>query len=143
MSRETYYVALFTLLQGLATDSVVKLCDRRLRFLEDVGSAELPALFMAVDHQQVTQVRGLPPRRVLGAKLFLYAANPNRHTSAGIALNGLIDAVEQILSPAPGTDTQTLGGIVSHAWISGTIEIFDGPQGERAASIVPVQMLIP
>jgi len=143
MIRETYYGALFTALGGLQTGGTVKTADRRVRFLNEMAAAELPALFMAVDRQQTIQRRGQPARHQLGARLFLYAANPDRHTAAGIALNGLIDAVESALAPPGGAETQTLGGLVSHAWIDGPIEVFEGPAGERSAAILAVQMLIP
>ncbi len=143
MTRETYYTALFAMLQGLHTAGTVATADRRVRFLNEMSAAELPALFMAVDRQTLQQRRGQPPRHQLGARIYLYAANPDRYTAAGIALNGLIDAVEATLAPADGSDVQTLGGLVSHAWIEGPIEVFEAPQGERSAAIVTVQMLIP
>jgi len=141
--RETYYGALFALLQSLQTGSTVQTCDRRVRFLHEMGAAELPALFMAVDRQQLLQRRGQPSRHQLGARIFLYAANPDRHTAAGIALNGLLDALDAALAPQAGAEVQTLGGLVSHAWIDGPVEVFEAPQGERAAAIVAVQMLVP
>ena len=143
MIRETIYSALFAVFAPLKAQGVVKVCDRRVRFLDEMAAAELPALFMAVDHQKTAQQRGLPPRRTLGAKVFLYAANPDRHTPAGAQLNGLIDAVEQALAPAEGEGAQTLDGAVSHAWIEGQIEVFEGPQGQKAAAILSVQMLCP
>jgi hypothetical protein len=143
MTRETYYTALFALLQSLQTAGTVQTADRRVRFLNEMGAAELPALFMAVDRQTLQQRRGLPPRHQLGARVFLYAANPDRHTAAGIALNGLLDALEAAIAPPAGADVQTLGGLVSHAWIEGPVEVFEGPQGERSAAIVTVQMLVP
>jgi len=143
MTRETYYGALFALLQSLAGGGAFATCDRRVRFLHEMGAAELPALFMAVDRQQLIQRRGQPSRHQLGARLFVYAANPDRHTAAGIALNGLLDALDTALAPPTGSDAQTLGGLVSHAWIDGPIEVFEAPQSERAAAIVTVQMLVP
>ncbi len=143
MTRETCYGALFALLQGLQTAGAVATADRRVRFLTEMSAAELPALFMAVDRQTTQQRRGQPPRHQLGARVFLYAANPDRHTAAGIVLNGLIDALEAKLAPPGGSDVQTLGGLVSHAWIEGPIEVFEAPQGERSAAIVTIQMLIP
>lgn len=143
MTRETYYAALFALLQSLQAGGAVQTADRRVRFLNEMGAAELPALFMAVDRQTLQQRRGQPPRHQLGARVFLYAANPDRHTAAGIALNGLLDALEAALAPPAGAGVQTLGGLVSHAWIEGPVEVFEGPQGERSAAIVTVQMLVP
>jgi hypothetical protein len=143
MSREACYSALFSRLQGVETTPALKVIDRRVRFLHEMGAAELPALFMAVDHQTIVTRNGLPARRTLGARLFLYGANPDRHTAAGIVLNGMIDAVENALAPEPASDAQTLGGLVSHAWLEGQIEVFEGPQGDRSAAIAIVQMLMP
>jgi len=143
MSREAAYTALFTLLSALKTAGTVKVCARRLKPLEKSGPAELPALYMTVANQTIEQRKGLPPKRTLGADIFLYALNPDSHTAAGIQLNGLLDAVEAALAPNPVTNVQTLGGIVDHAWIEGRIEVFEGPLGERAAAILTVNMLIP
>ncbi|HVI52915.1 MAG TPA: hypothetical protein VM661_17030 [Candidatus Sulfotelmatobacter sp.] len=143
MSREPVYAALFDLLKNLKTAGTVKLCDRRVRFLEEMGASELPALFMAVSHQQTMALANMPPRRTLQAKLYLYAANPDRHRSAGVVLNGLLDAVEQVLQPPAGAETLTLGGLVRHAFIDGPIEVFEGAQGERAAAVLTVSMLLP
>lgn len=141
--RDSHYAALFALLQGAQTTPALRTLDRRLRFLEGMPAAELPALFLAVDHQTTTRRDGLPAKRTLGAKVFLYAATPDRHTAAGIVLNGLIDGVEQALEPPAGSDVQTLGGLVAHCWIEGPIEVFEGLSGERSAAIVTVQMLVP
>jgi len=143
MTRETSYAALFALLGALKTAGTLATLDRRVRFLHEMGAAELPALFLTVDRQQLIQRRGQPARHQLGARLFVYAANPDRHTAAGVALNGLLDALDTALAPPAGAETQTLGGLVSHAWIEGAVEIYEAPQGERAAAIVPVQMLVP
>lgn len=141
MSRESAYGALFTLLE---TVPGIRTFSRKLRLLEEVGGAELPALFLAVDRQMVQpRPQGLPPKHTLGAVVYLYAANPDPHTAAGIALNNLIDAVEAALAPTPGIGVQTLGGAVAHCWIEGTVEVFEMPKGQRAASIIPVHMLVP
>lgn len=143
MNREYLYAALFALFQPLKTAGTVRVCDRRVRFLEEMAVSELPALFMAVSHQQVQAQANMPPRRTLQAKLYLYAANPDRHRSAGIALNGLLDAVEEVLRPAAGADSLTLGGLARHVFIDGPIEVFEGAQGERAAAVLTVSMLMP
>jgi hypothetical protein len=143
MSREAAYGALFGLLGLLRTAGAVKVCDRKVKAIDDVNAGELPALFMGVSHQTVKPRQGMPAAHALKALVYLYAANPDKHTAAGVQLNGLLDAVERTLAPAPGEETQTLGGIVYHAWIEGEIEVFEGVLGERAAAIVPVVMLVP
>ncbi len=139
MSRETAYAALFALLQGLGA---VSTADRRLRSLNDLNAAELPALFMTVGDQLVQARHGLPGKRRLTADIYLYAANPDPHSAAGIQLNGLIDAVEAGRAPVPGM-TQTLGGTVEHCWIEGTIAVYEAPKGQRAAALIPVHIMMP
>lgn len=141
--RETYYAALFTLLSTLKTNATVTTCDRRVRLIEEMQPAELPALFMAVGKQRTVQSKNQEPKRWLGATVFLYAANPDQHTSADVALNGLLDALEAVIVPSDAFVTQTLGGLVHSCWIEGETEVFPGPYGERAAAIVPIEMLIP
>lgn len=143
MNREACYTALFALFQTLEKAGVVKVCDRRARLLDEMEPTSLPALFMTVANQKVEQAEGAPIKRTLAATVYLYAANNDRHTSAGIVLNNLLDAVEQALKPSPGDPAQNLGGAVRHAWIEGTVEVFEGPQGERAAAILPINMLVP
>jgi hypothetical protein len=142
MSREAAYSALFELLTSLQTQGLVKTCDRKVRAIDDMNEPELPALFMAV-HDQEAEVRdNFPPMRTWGAYVYLYTSNPDPNTPAGIALNNLLDAVEAALSPG-WRDEQTLGGLVDRCRIEGTIEIFEGLLGQRAAAIVPVKMLVP
>lgn len=143
MSREDIYSALFSLLQGLKTAGHIKVCDRRVRFLEEMAISELPALFMSVDRQHTAHVGGLPSKRTLAAKVYLYAANPDKHRSAGVVMNGLLDIIEQTMTPPPAEEFLTLGGLVRHAWIDGSIEVFEGPQGEKTAAILTITMLVP
>lgn len=146
-TRETYYEALFAFLQTLGPvagggNGTFAVVDRRVILLEKAKNGELPALYMSVGNQKTEQLRGVPPKRSLSAMVYLYALNTDRHLSAGIALNGLIDALEQAIDPFPAT-VQTLGGIVSHCWIEGETEIFEGPLGEKAAAIARIWMLVP
>ncbi len=137
MTREDAYGALFTLLQTVP----VKTRGRRLELLEEMDAPQLPALFMTVGNQNIRDVEGAGPIRTLTAHVFVYARNSDRHTPAGIQLNGLLDAIEAALAPTWGA--QTLGGEVQHAWIEGEIEVFELPQGEKAAAIVPIKILMP
>ncbi|HLY53952.1 MAG TPA: hypothetical protein VKS60_00260 [Stellaceae bacterium] len=143
MIRETAYAALFAVLEALRVDGTVVVADRRLRSLNDLNAAELPALFMTVGDQKVVARHGLPPKRTLTADIYLYAANPDPGTAAGIQLNGLIDAVEAVLAPPVYAAVQTLGGAVEHCFIEGTIAVYEAPKGQRAAALLPVHLLLP
>lgn len=138
ISRETYYAPLWALVQAAAT---FKTASRRVRLLQDMEDSELPAVFLSVDHQPTEPSINAPAKYKLGAKAYLYCANPDQETAADIALNGLIDALEAVLAPAPGYGSQNLGrDDVQGAWISGTVEIYPAPNGARAAAIVPIEI---
>ena len=142
MTREDCFEALFAQLQSLQTNGVVTDMSRKVRLLEDLTEYDFPALYLAADHGSQVKAQGQPPVRILGGKIYLYAANPDADTSAETALNGLIDAVEGSLDPG-WMGVQTLGGLVNDCWIEGAIEIFAGVLGQRAAAIVPIKILMP
>lgn len=139
ITRESYYAALFA---KLVTIPGIVTSGRRMKLIDEMSQSELPALFMVIDKQETTTVRGLPSRHVLSASVFVYAAAPDHHTPAGPVLNGLIDAVDAALAP-DFEGFQTLGGTCSHCWIDGTTEVFDMGLGEKAVAIIPVQILVP
>ncbi len=141
-TREACYVALFNQLAAGLGSTLVTI-DRKLKSLDELSPAQLPALYMVVADQTVTQKHGTPPRRVLEADIYLYAANPDPHVTADTVLNGLIDATQNCLAPAPGFAVQTLGRVVEHCWIAGKIAVYAAPKGQRAAALVPVQMMMP
>jgi len=143
MIRETYYSALFAVLQTLQ-GSAFSLVSRKLLLIGNMNSTDFPALFMVV-HNQVTAAGpiGLPGKRTLGAQLFIYVSNPDATVSADPLLNTLIDVVEAALAPSPMSGTQTLGGIAQHCWIDGVTEVFSGSNSQSAAAIIPVKILVP
>jgi hypothetical protein len=142
MMRETAYGALFNVLLTLKGGAFTTV-DRKLRMLEEVNPPEFPALFMRVGNQKQVARPGFPPKRTLGALIIVYALSNDAKVSSGPALNGLIDAVEAVLAPPPIQVQQTLGGIVSHAWIEGTIEVWEAIKTQRAAAMIPVNILLP
>jgi len=140
MSRETVYAALFAKLStvpGFVTRS------RRLKHWDDVPGAQQPALFMGQKNERV-EPRGPGMPRVLGmtALIYVYAKSSDQTTSPSIKLNGLVDAVEAALAPDP-SGKQTLGGLVSHCWVSGNILEDEGVLGDQAVAIIPVHILVP
>lgn len=141
--REAAFVALAALLDGLKAAGKAKTFSRRVQTLDKTEAQAMPALYLGPGPQQVAQSTNLPPTRTLGALVYVYAANPDKATPASTILNGLLDEIEAALKPSPATGRQTLGDTVAHAWVEGTIEIYEGVLGERAAAIVPVQILLP
>jgi hypothetical protein len=140
MNREPIYAALFSA-AAAASPSVT--ASRRLRHWSDVAAAEQPALFMVQKSETAQRHKGLPPKWVLAVDLFLYAKAPDDLSPPAAVLNPLVDAVEGVLAPVNPTLTQTLGGLVEHAWIAGKIETDEGVLGGQAIAIVPVEILVP
>lgn len=141
LSRETIIAALFDLALTAATFNT---SGRRLLLWSKVAS--FPALFVQSTgtHYPSRDARGLPPKRTITAELWVYTdvgKDPNANPEQ--SLNDIIDAIEAALAPNVVSNVQTLGGIVSHAWIEGEIEQFPGVLDGIAKAIIPVKILIP
>jgi hypothetical protein len=146
VARETIYAALFDLLTGI---NGIKKFSRRLLHWSETNSADQPALFLVQGHQAPQQTgRGIPPKWILRAELYLYVnAGSDPNVIPAQQLNKLLDKIEAALRPSTGNDqmqnTQTLGGLVSHCWLDGEIEVFDGALGEQSVAIIPISILVP
>jgi hypothetical protein len=136
-SREAIYAALFALVTGAAPFVTT---SRRMRLITEMQPAQLPALFQQQTGEDTVQVRGIPPKYTLRCDIAIYAANPDVSQSAAPQLNALVDAVEGALT-LPIGQVQTLGGLVSHCFINGKTEIFEGSLGSRAAAIIPIEIV--
>nr|WP_294564482.1 hypothetical protein [uncultured Rhodopila sp.] len=141
MSRETIMTALFTL---LTVGGAFQTTGRRLIHWSKVP--QQPALFLrnadGGDYPQRTT--RLPPKVTLDCEVWLYCNDgSNPDVAPAIGLNNAIDAVEAALKPAPGFEAQTLGGLVSHCWIEGKIDMHPGDLDGQAIAIVPVKLLVP
>jgi hypothetical protein len=139
--REAIIQALFQL---ALTATTFNTSGRRLLLWSKVAS--FPALFVQSTgtHYPPRDVRGLPPKRTITAELWVYTdvgKDPNANPEQ--ALNDIIDAIETALAPGINCIAQTLGGIVSHAWIEGEIEQFPGVLDGIAKAIIPVKILVP
>lgn len=140
MNRETIYAALFAQLTGAASFLTQ---SRRLRHWSDVGSAEQPALFMVQKGETAHRVKGVPPKWTLTVDVFVYVHAPDDLSPPATTLNPLIDAIDASLAPIDPSSTQTLGGLVEHAWIAGKIETDEGVLGGQAVAIIPIEILVP
>jgi hypothetical protein len=139
MIREPIYAALFALwgdIPGLVTVS------RRLKHWSDVPANEHPALFQVQRKEKPVQDKGVPTKWFLHVDLYLYVNSGDPDVPPSPLLNAILDAIEAKV-PAPGTidEVQALGGLVSHAWISGEIETDEGTLGSQAVAIIPIEIL--
>jgi hypothetical protein len=152
LGREAIWSALFGLLTPLqasppTSNAPFATVSRRAINFEAVASVQQPALYVMQRREHVTtQGKGLPPKWVLHGEIFIYVANQPDQIAAGSgggqALNPLIDAVEKALAPvlAQG-NVQSLGGLVSRAFIDGEVEIFEGNIINQAVAIIPLTIV--
>lgn len=154
VSRETIYAAFWSKVSAAVIDNSVvtslptafTTTNRRLKHWDDVPANMQPALFMIEHRQMVKQTKGIPPTWDLELELFVYD-NCGGVSGAipGQRLNYLLDAIDNALAAPYDGGYQTLGGLVSHCWISGTIEIYEGYTGmmDQSVAIVPVAIRVP
>ena len=136
MVREEIYSALFEKvknIQGLKTTS------RKLKHWNDVPPSEQPALFQTQTGEVATQTKGIPTTWEFNVKLYLYVNSQDGFPSA--LLNIYLDKIEEALKP-DSNGFQELGGLVSHAWISGAIETDEGVLGEQSVAIIPISIKV-
>jgi len=140
IEREKIYAALFEKLKMAGEITAVNTISRKFRHFVDVPSGEQPALFQLQVAETYRRRRGLPPVITLEVHWYLYIdTSEDSNASPAILINPIVDAMEQAIEPDYCTsDVQTLGGLVSHAWIEGTEKIYEGNLGNQAI----VQMII-
>ena len=156
MTRETIYAALFAkvlLLRDQATQPIpagkFRTVERRLRHWNDVPAEECPYIGQVQVSEVKRQARGQPPCWSFMLNWYVYVATQAQVTPGVIPaqlLNPLIDALEGVVAPdSKGRQDQvcTLGGLVSHCWIAGTIETSEGLLDDLEVAIIPIEILVP
>lgn len=149
MIRENIYSAVFAYWSGLTIggNPAFKTATRKLTVWENVAAEDQPALLQLQKSETVNKPKGLPARWVLSVELYLYvhtgASNDNSLIASQI-LNPLLDAVEAAITIDDVMNSAcTLGGIVSHCYIDGAVEVFEGNLGDQAACIIPITVVVP
>jgi hypothetical protein len=119
--------------------------SRRLKHWNNVPASEQPAMFMVQPTQTPEQTKGLPPIWNLHVQLFLYDnCGDDNAAIPGTRLNNLVDALDDAFCPTPGA-RQTLGNLVSHCWISGGVQLYEGFEGmmNQSVAIMPFEIRVP
>ena len=139
MNRETIYAALFTKLSSM---SGIVTKSRILVHWDEVSTRDQPALYQTQISETPIQTKGMPTKWNLKAQIHLYANRGGDHKAIpSQTINTMIDNIESILKP-DSNGFQTLGGLVSHCWISGTILTSEGLLGDQEVAIVPIDILV-
>ena len=143
MNSEVIYQALFDRLSGI--DGFVTM-SRRLRLWNDVAPTERPALFVTQGNQTEAPVKGLDAKVELEAEVYVYIHELDPSIPPSVQLNQMIDHVRAKLAPdhPDMCEYQTLGGLVEHCWIEGTIEVFEAVENmldDQGIAIIPIRIL--
>lgn len=139
-TREAVYAALFAKLQSLPGVVTV---SRRLRNVQDVQPEEFPAAFQLQGQQDASYQGNTPAKFMWRADWLLYVHVEDPASAPSTQLNTLIDAASALLNPPPGSNKQTLGGLVEYCAIDGAIQVFEGVLGDRAVAVLPITIVLP
>lgn len=147
MNRNLYFDRLLAIVQSItwgspsAPRSFVT-TSRRLRSFAD--TAEQPAAYLSSGDELFSQRTGLPYSVTLEAKLVIYhQAGGDEYVTPDEETSMIMDAVQAALAPPEVDERQTLGGLVHHCWIDGTVMKDSGDLDGQAVIVVPIKMLVP
>ena len=143
MNSATIFQALFNRLSGIAG---FVMTSRRLKHFNNVAPDARPALFVTQGNQTEVPVKGLDAKVELEAEVYIYIHEDAPAIPPSVQLNQLIDRVRTKLAPDNPDicEYQTLGGLVEHCWIEGTIEVFEAVEGmldDQGIAIIPIRIL--
>lgn len=136
---EPIYAAFWSRVSGIGG---LRSKSRRIKHWADVPAEQQPAMFMIQTVETPEQVRGLPPKWRLRGELYIYVNNRSQDEAPSQIMNPILGAVRDALQPDDFREnTCTLGGLVTHCWISGEIENHDGVLGDQAVAVVPFEIM--
>lgn len=144
MNSELIYNTLFELLKS-KMDGLVTI-SRRLRHFNNVTDLERPALFITQGNQSEGAIKGLNAKIELEAEVYLYIHEADRNIPPSSQLNLYIDKLREAIKPEfpEMCEYQTLGGLVEHCWIDGTIEVYEAVENmldDQGIAIIPIRIL--
>jgi hypothetical protein len=120
----------------------VKTSSRILKHWNDTPAIEQPALFQTQTGEIITQQKGLPQKTELTVKFHIYVTSADKNIPPTTLLNPILDVIDRALQPTGGSTVQTLGiDGISHAWISGQIETYEGLLGTQEVAVIPISIL--
>ncbi len=144
LARDPIFQALFALASAATWGDPATgfaYAARRVRLFDDLPAT--PALCQAEHEEEVAQVAGQPPRRILSAAWVVHHSAGDPDAIPASTHNAILDALDAALAPDGPDGCCTLGGLVAHAWIEGKVFKDPGDLDGRALMIVPVRMLVP
>lgn len=140
-TRESVYSAIFDLLSstpGFAS------YWRRIPPVEQLNTAQKPALLMRQKTEQVTAYFAMPSKYHILIEVCIVVQTPVGPIDAvpAIAINELIDAIELQLAPSTSDGRLTLGNVnIERVWIEGVVDIFEAITEDTSYAFVPIHVI--
>jgi hypothetical protein len=151
IDREAIWAGLFTYLKAQLA-SQFQVMGRKHIAPPALTMAEQPALFQVVGREvrMPQKVPGTPSRLVLRGFLILYVFDKSPEEFIGAemllpetTLNNLLKAIDTAVAPDNFTTGKfTIGGLVTHCWIEGDVDLDPGIFGPQAAALLPLNLLV-
>ena len=154
VNREAIMTALFARLQAIPG---VQTCSRKWVDWSQCDAVNQPAIYLTNGNEQAHSKRNMPTTWTLLPTIYVYVRNDaDPNASGGVVLNGLLQAIEAAFERTPGETAAangpfsdsgadsfgtTLGGLVNHCYINGTIETDEGLLQNQCLAIIPVEIL--
>lgn len=151
-TREQVFAALYALTTDIVWDDPERTWrerGRRVKLFSDVPSSQQPAIFQAEHLEMSSQVSRMPYKRIWNAQWIIYHSIGTDPAAVPASENNLIlDAVELALAPKPSDpgfldERNTLGGLVYHCHIDGTLFKDPGDIDQQGMIVVPIRLLVP
>lgn len=121
---------------------------RRVRGTGDFNSSDYPVLM--IDELSETCIQGFdssPEMTTFNIEMWVIINNGQDPNDEPIsALNDLLDKIDAALAtdlPHPYKQVCTLGGLVQHCWIDGTIDKQAGDINGIGIARIPIKILVP
>lgn len=153
-ARNTIFAAMFALTADMALGSTVGTPafipfvsrSRKFKNFAKQDASQQPA-FAQTEHTEAEAQRLNMPslRKWFGAWTVHFVTDPQDANDLGaVQINDWLDAFDARLpGPSPGARKQTLGGLVHHAYIDGTIIKVPGDDDGQGLLVVPFTLIVP
>lgn len=142
-SRETIMEALLERLKQIAGNGKpVNGVYRRVRSWAD--SAPKPCVYIGEHSDEYSRQSENLPKASMSILLFVYTQTGDMAAIPSKQQNEILDAIDDALKPDnPSENKCTLGGLVSHCYIDGTVVKVPGDLDGEGIAVVPINILVP
>jgi len=148
LNREVIYERLFEFWSNLTVGGqpAFKTATRDAKHWDAVPGEESPALLQRQKSEEAVYRKGMPTLWKFQIELLVYVRTNAQQDASVIPsqiLNPLLDSITAAVEVDDvSSNTATLGGLVSHAAIEGSIQVFQGDMGDEEVAIVPLTILV-